>query len=58
MNSIGLAHLMAVFSDNEIDGEALAVLTEKQLAEMIPKLGPRAKVVAASNALFGRAVAS
>jgi hypothetical protein len=49
---------MAVFSDNEIDGEALAVLTEKQLAEMIPKLGPRAKVVAASNALFGRAVVS
>lgn len=43
LSELGLERLLPVFVENEIDGEALRLLTEKDLKELGIALGPRKK---------------
>ncbi len=52
VKSIGLGQFATAFGDNEIDGGALAVLTEKQLIGMIPQPSYRTSLLAARGKLF------
>ena len=49
LSELGLERLLPVFVENEIDGEALRLLTEKDLKELGIALGPRKKIL---NALL------
>src|SRR5262245_64956845 len=51
LSSLGLGKYAKAFADNEIDGDALPLLTEEDLKELGLPIGPRRKVLAALKAL-------
>ena len=54
MVEIGFSQYVEIFKENEIDGEALRVLTFDNFKELVPALGHRAKMLMARDALFGK----
>ncbi len=54
MAEIGFAQYVDLFKENEIDGEALRVLSPDNFKELVPVLGHRAKLLIARDALFGK----
>ncbi len=54
MAEISFAQYVEMFKENEIDGEALRVLSPDNFKELVPALGHRAKLLMSRDALFGK----